>query len=51
MMDNPFNVLLDPIEIFGIHIHQGYWSVILLFDVVFAWFGDQGDIGLIPGNL
>ena len=31
MVDNPFNVLLDPIgwglvENFDIHIHQGYWS-------------------------
>ena len=52
MMDNPFNVLLDPIswdlvENFGIHIHQGNRSIILLFDGVFAWFGDQCNIGLI----
>ena len=52
LMDNPFNVLLDPvsldlIENFGIHIQQGYWSVILLFDGVFAWFGDQDNTGLI----
>ena len=37
VMDNPFNVLLDPlsqdlVENFGVHIHQGYPSVILLFD-------------------
>ena len=52
MKDNPFNVLLDPIsqdlvENFGICIHQGNRSVILLFDGVFAWFGDQGNIGLV----
>ena len=52
MMDNPFNVLLDSIskdlvEDFGVHIHQGYRSVILLSDGVFAWFRDQGNIGLI----
>ena len=33
MMDNPFNILFDSIgkdlvENFGIHIHQGYWSLI-----------------------
>ena len=44
MVDNPFNVLLDPIiqdlvENLGVHLHQGYRSVILLFDGVFAWFG------------
>ena len=43
MMDNPFNILFDsigqdPIEYFGIHFHQGYRSVILLFDGIFAWF-------------
>ena len=37
MMGNPFNVLLDHIsqdlvENFGVHIHQGCQSVILLFD-------------------
>ena len=51
MMDNPFNVLLDSISKdlvgnFGVHIHQGNRSVIL-FEGVFAWFGDQGNIGLI----
>ena len=35
MMDNPFNVLFDPIskdvvENFGVHIHLGNWSVNLL---------------------
>ena len=52
MMDNPFHVLLDSIsqdlvEDFGVHIHWGNQSVILLFDGVFAWFGDQGNISLI----
>ena len=52
IMDNPFNVLLDSfiqdlVEDFGIHVHQGYQSVILLFNRVFAWFGDQGNAGLI----
>ena len=52
MMDNPCTVLLDSIskdlvENFGIHIHEGYWSVIILFVGVFAWFGDQGNTGLI----
>ena len=52
MMDNPFNILFDsigqdPIEYFGIHFHQGYRSVILLLEGVFAWFGDQGNTGLI----
>ena len=36
-MDNPSNVLLDPIskdlvENFGVHIYQGYQSLIILFD-------------------
>ena len=52
MMDNPFNVLLDPINYdcvvnFGVHIHQGYRSVILPFGGVFVWFRDQGNAGLI----
>ena len=52
MMDNPFNVLLDSIsqdlvENHDVHIQQGYRSVILLFDGVFAWFGDQSNTGLI----
>ena len=52
MMDNPFNALVDSIskdlvEDFGIHIHQVYRSIILLFDRVFPWFGDQGNTGLI----
>ena len=52
MMDKSFNVLLDPIsmdlcENFGVHIHQGNRSVILLFDEVFTWFGYQGNIALI----
>ena len=43
MVNNFLNVLLDPIsqylvENFCIHVHQGYWSVILLFGGVFVWF-------------
>ena len=38
MMDNPFNVLLHPFSSanFGIYIHQGYQSIILVFEGVFA---------------
>ena len=40
MVNNPLNVLLDPInqylgENFCICVHQGYWSIILLFGRVF----------------
>ena len=43
MVNNFLNVLLDPIgqylvENFCIHVHHGYWSVILLFGGVFVWF-------------
>ena len=43
MVNNFLNVLLDPIgsylvENFCIHVHQGYWSVILLFGGVSVWF-------------
>ena len=59
MMGDPFNVLLgsisqDLVEDFGVHIHQGNWSVILLFDGVFAWFWDrvmlvsQNEFGSFP---
>ena len=43
MVNNLLNVLLDPIgwylgENFCINVHQGYWSIILLFAGVFVWF-------------
>ena len=43
MMDISFNVLLDSIskdlvEDFGVPMHLGNGSVILLFEGVFAWF-------------
>ena len=43
MVNNLLNVLLGPIglylsENFYIHVHQGYWSIILLFGGVFVWF-------------
>ena len=52
MVNNFLNVLLDPIgqylvENFCIHVHQGYWFVILLFGGVFVWFWNYGDAGLI----
>ena len=42
MANNLLNGLLDPIgqdlvENFCIHVHQGYWSVILLFGGVFGF--------------
>ena len=43
MVNNLLNVLLDPIgqylvDNLCICVHQGYWSVILLFGGVFVWF-------------
>ena len=52
MVNNPFNVLLDPISYyfganFCIHVHPGDWSVILLFGGFYVWFWDQGSAGFI----
>ena len=42
MLNNLLNVLLDPtgyylVENICIHVHQGYWSIILLFGGVFGF--------------
>ena len=42
MVNNFLNVLLDPtdyylVENFCIRVHQGYWSIILLFGGVFGF--------------
>ena len=51
-VNNFFNVLLDPVgqyivEDFCIHVHQGNWSIVLLFSVVSVWFWNQGNAGFI----
>ena len=51
-VNNSVNVLLNsiccyPVESFCIHIHQGYWPVVLLFCCVSVWFGNQGNAGFI----
>ena len=38
MVDNFFSVLLDFVEYFCIHVHQGKWSIVLLFSGVSVWF-------------
>ena len=52
VVNNSFNVLLDPVgyylvEGFCIHVHQGNWSIVLLFSGVIVWFWNQGNAGFI----
>ena len=52
VVNNFVNVLLDPVgwylvEDFCIHVHQGNWSIVLLYTGVSVWFWNQSSAGFL----
>ncbi|ERE65267.1 putative disks large-like protein [Cricetulus griseus] len=53
MVDDFFDVFLDLIyqyftEYFCIHVHEGYWSVVLFLSCVFLWLQCQVSVVMSP---